>query len=647
MSRWQSVSDAELDERLAGEIRGLAHGARLPDDWSHTELLPAVSSRIRSESRRSSPSRVAALAGIVGTIGLVAVIAAVVVSRLPGSWPGGPYGEARHGDFVLTISAAKPDYVAGEPIDVEASFGYDGPEDSVELSTSHPITSFSVREVDGALKMVGDIPGACMLFELDRHQPLRRPFTKMGGWSRDDPNADFYDQWWRDPVFRVPAGVWEIVVHSEFHLGPGCAGERVTMEASIRLTIDEPDATERPTPEAQAPSPHPSLVPVPTQEPPLPSPSPSHTEQPPTVGNIRPIPPGPLGPRAAHSAVWTGSEMIVWGGTPGNDNVPVADGAAFDPETDSWRLIAAAPLVPRARHSAVWTGSEMIVWGGSAGPEGPSNGALADGAVYDPAADTWRAIADAPAARLSHSAVWTGSEMVVWGGWTEADAAAADGFAYDPRSDTWRALPALAVAARAGHSAVWTGDTMIIWGGSGFGPANDFADGAIYDPADDSGTSLGLDNLGPRAGHSAVWTGERMIIWGGGRSRPVVGLPFSDGAAYEPAGNSWWSISLVPAPGRFSHSAVWTGSEMLVFGGRVDPSSLPADDGFAYDPEALHDCADLHDLPPVSDDSNLDRENELAEIAFRDFQVVRIRYTDAACQTHPFLGPYIEMLLED
>ncbi len=32
---------------------------------------------------------------------------------------------------------------------------------------------------------------------------------------------------------------------------------------------------------------------------------------------------------------WTGTEMIVWGG--GDANTDLADGAAYDPATNSWR----------------------------------------------------------------------------------------------------------------------------------------------------------------------------------------------------------------------------------------------------------------------------------------------------------------------
>src|SRR5207253_11784 len=67
----------------------------------------------------------------------------------------------------------------------------------------------------------------------------------------------------------------------------------------------------------------------------------------------------------------------------------------------------------RAGHTAVWTGSEMIVWGGRS-----SGGYLNTGGKYNPATDSWIATSstNAPTGREFHTAVWTGSEMIVWGG---------------------------------------------------------------------------------------------------------------------------------------------------------------------------------------------------------------------------------------
>src|SRR5438552_3162268 len=70
--------------------------------------------------------------------------------------------------------------------------------------------------------------------------------------------------------------------------------------------------------------------------------------------------------RYLHTAVWTGSEMIVWGGFNGSSFFNT--GGRYNPGTDSWTATSttSAP-VARYFHTAVWTGSEMIVWGGTDG----------------------------------------------------------------------------------------------------------------------------------------------------------------------------------------------------------------------------------------------------------------------------------------
>src|SRR5262249_34703872 len=133
-------------------------------------------------------------------------------------------------------------------------------------------------------------------------------------------------------------------------------------------------------------------------------------------------------PRLGHSAVWTNGKMIIWGGL---DASALNNGAAYTPSSNSWAPITTtgAPAA-RYHHSAVWTGSEMIVWGGT----GSTGGSLATGGRYKPSTNSWTAVstgANTPAARASHTAIWTGSQMVIWGG------GLASGGRYSPASNSW------------------------------------------------------------------------------------------------------------------------------------------------------------------------------------------------------------------
>jgi N-acetylneuraminic acid mutarotase len=282
-------------------------------------------------------------------------------------------------------------------------------------------------------------------------------------------------------------------------------------------------------------------------------------------------------PRYSHSSIWTGKEMIVWGGLPGDPlpPFPLNDGARYDPLTDRWTPVATGPAVPDGRiyHTAVWTGAEMIVWGG-VGADGYNDRFLNTGGRYDPSLDRWLPTstdANVPIARYGHTAVWTGSEMIVWGGSPNDNSALTlnSGGRYSPSSDTWAATSTgpNVPAARAGFTSVWTGAEMIVWGGyDGHSKRND---GGRYAPSTDSWmpTGTGANVPAQRNGHTAVWSGAEMIVWGG--IGEVCRCLLDSGGRYDPAADLWTATSTAAndPPARVNHTAVWTGTEMIVWGG--------------------------------------------------------------------------------
>jgi N-acetylneuraminic acid mutarotase len=266
--------------------------------------------------------------------------------------------------------------------------------------------------------------------------------------------------------------------------------------------------------------------------------------------------------RAGHTAVWTGTEMIIWGA--GLDT-----GGRYNPGNDSWTATSTANA-PEARehYTAVWTGTEMIVWGG----QGQFPFILNTGGRYNPSTDSWTAtsITNAPDHRYYHTAIWTGSEMIVWGGFNQVNPVGSTntGGKYNPGTDSWLATSTTnAPAARGLHTAVWTStDTeMIVWGGNdGFNGL--FNTGGRYNPGTDSWLATSTTNApAARQAHTAVWTGSEMIVWGG---LDFFSGFFNSGGKYSPGADSWAATSTTNAPdAREHHTAVWTGSEMIVWGG--------------------------------------------------------------------------------
>lgn len=318
----------------------------------------------------------------------------------------------------------------------------------------------------------------------------------------------------------------------------------------------------------------------------------------------------PLGSES-ETAVWTGTEMIVWGGTVASGTPASRWGGRYSPRTDAWLAMSTINCGTHLRDNvAAWTGEEMIIWGegeasfykpstepgewsGLTTVDAPSrrygHRAVATGlemivwggwdgqetntgGIFDLILDAWRPtpLAGAPAGRIFPTALWTGRDMIVWGGrW--ANGMDSSGGRFDPLADRWTPTPLNgAPSARWGHSAVFSGDEMIVWGGySGFGFLND---GGRFRLAANEWRAMApsLTNS-PRMGHSAAWTGEDMLVWGGLRqewgSRGTTVYPI-DCLDYRPDIDTW--IPMPPSNGiigRVDHSTVWTGQDLVVWGG--------------------------------------------------------------------------------
>jgi N-acetylneuraminic acid mutarotase len=276
--------------------------------------------------------------------------------------------------------------------------------------------------------------------------------------------------------------------------------------------------------------------------------------------------------RSGHNAVWTGTEMIIWGGFGGT---VLNTGGRYNPSTDSWAATSTANA-PTTGGTAVWTGSEMIIWGGG--------GYLNTGGRYNPGTDTWIATSttNAPTGRNEHTAVWTGTEMIVWGGIDVSFNGLNTGGRYNPGTDSWTPTSVTnAPSGRILHTAVWTGSQMIVWGGAAI--IIHLNTGGKYNPVTDSWAATSTANAPTaREDHTAVWTGFEMIVWAG----HAPGAVLNSGGRYQPGTDSWAATSITNAPtARDSHTAVWTGSEMIAWGGKgLLPSEGLFDTGGRYNP---------------------------------------------------------------
>lgn len=296
----------------------------------------------------------------------------------------------------------------------------------------------------------------------------------------------------------------------------------------------------------------------------------------------------PIDRRTDHTMIpISGTECIAWGGQ--DSFGPINTGYRYDSVANTWTPIDDTdPDTPTARigHTAVWSGTQMIVWGGQDGG-GPTN----TGGVYDLLTDSWTATnpAGAPNPRVGHSAVFLNAAMIVFGG-QELGGPQNDLFEYDPGTDTWFPLPGLGAppsprrdALTIAFPGLGAAGQIFVWGGDD-GSGNPLGDGALYDVATATWTAVSPAPIGPRKSATIVQvSGQQAIIWGG-NTGAILSTPTNTGAMYNAATDLWSPLPILAATpsARFDHTAAWNGTEMIVWGGT--DGAVPFGDGARYNP---------------------------------------------------------------
>ena len=312
--------------------------------------------------------------------------------------------------------------------------------------------------------------------------------------------------------------------------------------------------------------------------------------------------PAPITARGDAAIVWTGRELIVWGGSAGSHGAQLhGDGAAYDPSTNSWRMLPPAPLPPTADASAIWTGSEMVVFGGyddeSLGAFQVTNAA----AAYDPSTNRWRTLPPAPLSpRAGAIALWTGKNVIVLGGQpavtTSSLQSYGDGAAYSPTTDTWQHIAA--PIPPHGHQLDWqtaaqAGDEVLAF--SLWSESHPIGQNTIERSG---GADLFAYNLGerrwrliPAAPHAlqgpteALWTGRLLIVRGAAYNCGVCSPPYSPEVTdfYAPPSNTWTPIGSDPL-GTNNLASVLTGDALFSFNPGSESGSIRPGAASLYDP---------------------------------------------------------------
>jgi len=269
--------------------------------------------------------------------------------------------------------------------------------------------------------------------------------------------------------------------------------------------------------------------------------------------------------RTSHEAVWTGVEMIIWGGR--QSETIVGDGMRYDPLTDTWTPISStnAPT-PRVGHVTLWTGTHMVVFGGVNGEE-----RFHDGGLYDPREDVWDRIdecTDCDGLTYFTEAYWTGEEILFWSNAKDG------GVLYDPSSESWTRIESPGLYWETAGVTTVEGEVTAFSNGrlyAYYTCVNDYY-GGVSDRlrAFDLETWEWIDRsdeFGPYAyPFGTLIDDDRLIAFQPIRLRyGTIGGTRSQltGATYDFLSDTWHSIPRGPDE-RYEGDVVWTGRDIVI-----------------------------------------------------------------------------------
>lgn len=304
-------------------------------------------------------------------------------------------------------------------------------------------------------------------------------------------------------------------------------------------------------------------------------------------------------PRKFPVTVWTGEQVLVWGGVgeefvegAGNRPVPLGDGAALDPATGTWTPMSSdgAPS-PRSAAAGIWTGSRLWIWGGLSRQANASQlcfgrnnvcEAATGGGLYDPASDSWETIRvdGAPAPRADPWVSMMDGSVLVVGGSGAQGGHCVDGGLYHPATDTW--TPVRAGAGLHGSPRPFIDSGRLVVHGSKHHVG-------VWDFETQQWTKLGNEELPPRTGVAGRPIGDPGMLRIATPNPKKPDLPGTV-SRIDAATATWQSAPFpdeAPPVPLETINAVWTGERLIFWGGwsRV------------HDPEGSNGCGDVQGRP--------------------------------------------------
>ena len=306
--------------------------------------------------------------------------------------------------------------------------------------------------------------------------------------------------------------------------------------------------------------------------------------------------------------VEAGGKMYVIGGFGAAGKPAPAMVYEYDATADRWTRKRPIP-VPVHHQAQTEFNGKIYVFGGCMRPlSGPGAGGWepVDNAwEYDPAADTWRALAPMPIRRCSAIAEEVGGKIYVIGGATLMENSGETAMfgnrpvrvlgvnqVYDPATNTWGTRSPMPTTRNHAFSGVAGGKIYVIGGRLGAAHITHSSNTDVveeYDPARDTWGGVKARMPTPRSGGGWATYNGRIYVSGGELQNDRLHASFRALEAYEPATNRWIVLPSMPSA-LHGNAAAFIGNRFHTVSGKPEGGGLP---DLAGKGTAAHDVLEI------------------------------------------------------
>lgn len=138
--------------------------------------------------------------------------------------------------FELELYSDKTAYNTTDKIKIWATLKYIGPDDQITIWHGDPYISFYIS--DGKDFDIGGIVHTVLRStKLDKDKLYQFEYSKNGGYSADDPKADFWKEFYAEKDLYLPEGEYTVKVCTAFSLTEDVVKSEYNQSDELKITV--------------------------------------------------------------------------------------------------------------------------------------------------------------------------------------------------------------------------------------------------------------------------------------------------------------------------------------------------------------------------------------------------------------------------